>query len=160
MSRKIKVGDKVKVMHSITNPVNRRGEKGKMVIVDNMEGIGLVKFKDGSEYRYDLSCLRKASKKLKFKDLEVGGCYICDNTYIRVEGVDGIGSPYGTYINVRQNHVKVWHDTNRLKEVVGNKKFKKITHEEFEYGYQEARREITRIYKMIKTQSDEKDILV
>lgn len=160
MSRKIKVGDKVKVMHSITNPVNKQGKKGIIVLLNKEEGIGLVKFKDGSEYRYDLSCLRKASKKLKFKDLEVGGCYICDNTYIRVEGVDGIGSPYGTYINVCQNHVKVWHCTNRLKEVVGNKKFKKITHEEFEYGYQEARREITRIYKMIKTQSDEKDILV
>lgn len=155
MSTKFKTGDKVRVMHSF---MNKQGKKGKLVVINEEENDGLVKFKDGSEYWYNLSDLEKVKKKKKSVTAEVGKCYKNEvDEYVKVTGTDRAGNPEGTSVDCFKDFVCVVFDTplymffeSKVNEI------EECTHEEFEQKLQEAAGEMTRIYKQLKSESDEK----
>lgn len=153
MSTKFKTGDKVRVMHSF---MNKQGKKGKLVVINEEENNGLVKFKDGSEYWYSLSNLERVKKKLKIKDFHIGRCYKLGSTCLKIDGVDSFGDFYGTMVTGFNNHSEIWCNTDLFNHPQDKKRFKEITREEFEKKLKAAKREMTRIYKQLKSESDEK----
>lgn len=70
--------------------------------------------------------------------------------------MDSFGDFYGTMVTSFNNHSEIWCNTDLFNHPQDKKRFKEITREEFEKKLKAAKREMTRIYKQLKLESDEK----